>query len=183
MRILTNLIVVVALLLIGLSTGTAAQGIDWTQPESIYPLAEGIGDFLDVDIAGYEKTAREAYNTGEYRKAAQYYLVLVKHNTSDGGNIYNLACCYGLMNEAELAAKFVERSVKAGFEDIGHITWDPDFESVRDTDVFKETLERLQAEKKAGLRSREELHADGWIAWIRRKAGAVRQVVGPLHRA
>lgn len=149
MRILTNLIVVIALLLIALSTGTAAQDIDWSQPESIDPLAEGIGDFLDVDFAGFEKTAREAYNTGEYRKAAQYYLALAKQNTSDGGNIYNLACCYGLMGEADLAAKFVERSVKAGFEDIGHITWDPDFESVRDTDVFIEVLERLQTEKKA----------------------------------
>jgi len=149
MRVLKNLVFAVSLLVVVFSTGVAAQDIDWLQPESIDPLAEGIGDFLDVDIAEYEKAAREAYNAGEYKKAAQYYLALAKSNMRDGGNIYNLACCYGLMDEAELAAKFVERSVKAGFEDIDHIALDPDFEPVRETDVFKNVLERLQAEKKA----------------------------------
>ncbi len=149
MRALTSLVIAVILLLFALSSGAMAQDTDWSQPESIDPLAEGIGDFLDVDTTEYEKTAREAYDSGEYRKAAQYYLALARCNMRDGGSIYNLACCYGLMGEAELAAKFVERSVKAGFEDIGHIGRDPDFESVRETDIFRETLERLQAEKKA----------------------------------
>lgn len=151
MRSLYKWLAVVYILcaLVALLSSAQEAPADWSQPETIDPFQPGIGDFLDVDIAGFEKIAREAYNAGEYRRAAQYYLSLARYNVRDGGNIYNLACCYGLLGEAELAAKFVERSVKAGFEDIGHITWDPDFESVRETDVFKNVLERLQAEKKA----------------------------------
>jgi tetratricopeptide (TPR) repeat protein len=109
--------------------------VDWSNPDSIDVLQPDIGDFLDVDLAALEKIATDAYQAGEWEKAAKYYLALLRYDISDSGNIYNLACCYGLMGEAELAAKYLERAYRAGFTDIEHISWDPDFDSVRQSDA------------------------------------------------
>jgi phospholipase/carboxylesterase len=117
--------------------------IDRADPESIDIYREDAGDFLDFDTSEYAKAAREAYDSGDYEKAAQYYLAVLKYNINDGNTIYNLACCYGLLGDANLAAEYVERAVNSGFEDIGHISWDPDFDSVRGQAVFDDTVDRL----------------------------------------
>ncbi|MCD6118219.1 hypothetical protein J7K50_00065 [bacterium] len=111
--------------------------------ESIDPYAPDAGDFLDIDTQALEKAAYEAYQSGDYELSAKYYLLILRYDIKDSGSIYNLACCYGLLGEAELAAKYVERAVNAGFEDIEHIKRDPDFDSVRGEPAFDEVIERI----------------------------------------
>jgi len=117
--------------------------IDWSNPDTIDPYRADVGDFLDVDLDALAKKANEAYQAGDYEEAAKYYLAVVRYDIHDGSSIYNLACCYGLLGDAELAAKYVTRAVNAGFEDIGHIRWDPDFEKVRGTAAFDEAIANL----------------------------------------
>ncbi|MBN1591913.1 MAG: hypothetical protein JW941_01545 [Candidatus Coatesbacteria bacterium] len=106
------------------------------------------GAFLDFDLKELEKRAREAYEAGEYEKAARLYLNLLRRNITDGGNIYNLACCYGLLGKPKLAANFLERAYKAGFNDVEWIKFDPDFEKVRDSEEFQSTIACLEGQAK-----------------------------------
>lgn len=115
--------------------------------------ADNVDAFLDVDLKELEKQAREAYQAEEYEKAAELYLKLLRRNVTDGGNIYNLACCYGLLGKAEHAAKFLEKSFDAGFRNVGWMKNDPDFEKIKETEVFKTVIARLEEkvkEKEAG---------------------------------
>ncbi len=147
-----------SLLCFSLSSSVVAQDsetqkevdIDWTHPETIEPLLKGIGDFLDVELNTYRKKARDAYQSGKYEESAKYYLVLLRYDIHDAISIYNLACCYGLMGEEALAAKYLKRAVNAGYEDIAHIKKDPDFEKVRGKDMFDAAVDSLaqQIEKK-----------------------------------
>lgn len=124
---------------------SGSQNVDWSNPDSIDPTLSGIGDFLDVDLEALQKTANEAYQSGNYEKAVKYYLACVRCNIQDSGSIYNLACCYGLMGNADLAALYLERAVKAGFTDIEWVQNDTDFEGVRGTRVFDDLVSSLEA--------------------------------------
>ncbi|MFQ6087657.1 MAG: hypothetical protein ACE5K0_01985 [Candidatus Methanofastidiosia archaeon] len=126
------------------------MNIDWSQPETIDPLREDVGNFLDVDLNSYRNKAYDAYQSGNYEKAAKYYLFLLRYDIHDANCIYNLACCYGLLEKDVLAAKYLERAVRAGFEDIKQIKQDPDFEKVRGKEVFDAKVDSiaLQIEKK-----------------------------------
>ena len=105
---------------------------------------ESAGDFLDIRLDDLQKQAFDAYNKADYKMAAEYYLTLLKYNIRDSVSIYNLACCYGLMGNANLAAKYLERAVKAGFIDMGQITQDPDFDKVKGKPAFDDVLKNLE---------------------------------------
>jgi predicted esterase len=115
----------------------------YIDPSTIDPVAEGATDFLDVNISQYAKTAYEAYEEGEYEKSAQYYLALLRYDVTQAVAIYNLACCYGLMGEVELAADNLQRAFRAGYRDIKHILKDPDFDNVKDDPRFSVVLDSL----------------------------------------
>jgi predicted esterase len=117
--------------------------VDWSNPEIINPFQKDIGDFLDVNLRELWSKAYEAYNSGDYEKSAKYYLALVRCNISDETSIYNLACCYGLLDKDSLATKFLKRAVRAGFDDMVHIKKDPDFEKVKDSDIFITVLDSM----------------------------------------
>lgn len=94
------------------------------------------GEFLLTDLQSLQQLAVEAYQKKDYPTAADYYLEIVKHNITDNRSIYNLACCYGLMNDPHKAAFYLERSVAAGFDNLNHISQDPDFDPVRNSTPF-----------------------------------------------
>ncbi|OYD13956.1 hypothetical protein CH330_09750 [candidate division WOR-3 bacterium JGI_Cruoil_03_51_56] len=128
--------------------------VNWTQPESLNPLQENIGDFLDVDLEPYAKKAYDAYQAGNYQEAARYYLVGLRYDITDANSIYNLACCYGLLGKDSLAAKYLKRAEKAGFDNIEHLKKDPDFEKVRGKPVFDAAVDSIDLriqKKKEGL--------------------------------
>lgn len=110
--------------------------IDWDKIISIDPLREDIGDFLKHDLALIQFRAEEAMRNGDYLTAAKYYLFLVRHKYDSSVTLYNLACCYGKLNQPEFAAKFFMQSLRAGFNNIGHFLKDTDFNSVRGKGEF-----------------------------------------------
>jgi len=127
------------ILLVCILVTTTAFGDD------IDPMDASCGDFLDTDLRELEGLATHAYNEGEYEDAASYYLSYLSWSISDERNIYNLACCYGLIGNAELAGVYLERALRAGFDDYELIERDPDFDAVRDSTAFILITERIAA--------------------------------------
>lgn len=133
------LILITAAVLL-LSTGIPTGG----NPALIDPLDPAAGDFLDVDTDMYRRLGLEAYTGADYTMAARYFLAYLSRNSTDGTTIYNLACCYGLMEDPELAALYLLRSVSAGFFDLDLIGTDPDFDAVRGHPAFVSALDELE---------------------------------------
>lgn len=104
------------------------------------------GDFLLEDLTRIEAEAWQYYQKEEFEKAAASYLKLLKNNITDTRNIYNLACCYGLLGEAQLAAHYLAISYQKGFTDIDHISNDPDFLKVKNDPAFTSLLDSLKTQ-------------------------------------
>ena len=103
-----------------------------------------IGDFLDVNSDIFAVRAWEYYNKMDYETAAKFYLKLLHYNSSNANALYNLACCYGLLGNDSLTVKYIKRAYNAGFTDLGHIESDPDFNGIRDSNIFITLLDSLE---------------------------------------
>ncbi|MCD6326594.1 hypothetical protein J7M28_03425 [bacterium] len=110
--------------------------------------ADDVGDFLNVDLKEIKKQAYEAYQAEEYEKSAELYLKLLRYDVKAGDSMYNLACCYGLLGKARHASEFIEKSFDSGFRNVEWMKNDPDFKKVKDTDVFKDVIARLEEKAK-----------------------------------
>jgi predicted esterase len=103
------------------------------------------GNFLDFPLDSVSRAANSAYQAAHYNEAARLYLTALEHDVTNSGDIYNLACCYGLLKQDSLAALYLKRAFQAGFDDIGHVKVDPDFDSVRTRPVFASAIDSLAA--------------------------------------
>jgi phospholipase/carboxylesterase len=123
--------------------------VDWAHPESINIYNPGLPNSPGVDLKGLDQKANDAYQAKQYESAARYYLAEIHYDSANAGATYNLACCYGLLGRETLAATYLTRSYKAGFEDIEHIRHDPDFDKVREKPVFAAAVKTLDSTAKA----------------------------------
>ena len=103
------------------------------------------GNFLDFPLDSVSRAANSAYQAAHYNEAARLYLSTLEHDVTNSNDIYNLACCYGLLKQDSLAALYLKRAFRAGFDDIGHVKVDPDFDSVRTRPVFAAVAESVSA--------------------------------------
>lgn len=55
---------------------------------------------------------------------------------------YNIACCYGKMNQVEAGLSALEDALRAGFEDYGKVRKDPNLSVLRESDKFKPMLNK-----------------------------------------
>lgn len=104
-----------------------------------------VGEFLDLDVNALAGHAWESYLEQDYETAARFYLAYLRYNIQDSNNIYNLACCYGLLGETQLAADYLLRAFRAGYDDLDWVMRDQDFDDVRDDPVFEVLLDSLSA--------------------------------------
>ncbi|MCK4671070.1 MAG: hypothetical protein KAT47_00915 [Candidatus Aegiribacteria sp.] len=115
-----------------------------------------VGEFLDLDINALVGHAWESYLDQDYEAAARFYLAYLRYNARDGKNIYNLACCYGLLGETQLAADYLIRAFYAGYDDLDWAMQDTDFDAVRDDPVFEvlfDSLSVIHEEQQAAIGS------------------------------
>jgi len=124
------------------------SGNDWSRPEMINPLDKASGFFLDEELGYYDIKAHEAYNAKDYYKAAQYFLYILRYKYDHAPTLYNLACCFGLLGEADLAAKYLERAAEAGLTNIERLKTDSDFDLVRGNRIFDKTVANLVSWRK-----------------------------------
>lgn len=109
----------------------------------INPRHENVLDFLeDSHRMDFYTLALKAYEEGDYENAARFHLASLQ-DRQDENIMYFLACDYALMGEPELAVRALKYAVKAGFHHLDHIGKDPDFDGIRETDVFKEALAEI----------------------------------------
>ncbi|MCK4806280.1 MAG: hypothetical protein KAT09_01465 [Candidatus Aegiribacteria sp.] len=100
------------------------------------------------------------YMEGDYEKAAEYYILALQADLEDNPiDLFNLACCYGLLDEPELAGKALVQSALAGFDRPDLIETDTDFSSVRDEEEFNTYANEAMAvmEESRELQSMEAL--------------------------
>ncbi|MBM3330263.1 hypothetical protein FJY68_00245 [candidate division WOR-3 bacterium] len=116
--------------------------VGYAQP-ALNELDPNAGSFLDFPLDSVSRAANAAYQAARYNEAARLYLTALEHDITKSSDIYNLACCYGLLKQDSLAALYLRRAFRAGFDDIGHVKQDPDFDSVRTRPVFATLVESL----------------------------------------
>lgn len=120
--------------------------------------------FLDTDFQSISDTAYRAYILGDYETAAEHYLTFLQHNATDQTVLYNLACCYGLLGDEQLATEFLLRSLRAGFNDVNWISQDTDFDDVKESQIFSHALDSISAVAEAELQNRPILtYAEGSV--------------------
>ncbi len=112
---------------------------------AVNELDPAAGNFLDFPLDSISRAANSAYQAAHYNEAARLYLSALEHDVTNSNDIYNLACCYGLLKQDSLAALYLKRAFRAGFDDIGHVKVDPDFDSVRTRPVFAAVAESVSA--------------------------------------
>jgi predicted esterase len=127
-----------AIVLVVLTTSAGAQ-------PAVNELDPTAGNFLDFPLDSVSRAANSAYQAARYNEAARLYLSALAHDITNSNDIYNLACCYGLLKQDSLAALYLRRAFHAGFDDIGHVKVDPDFDSVRTQPVFAFVVDSLSA--------------------------------------
>jgi phospholipase/carboxylesterase len=110
-----------------------------------------------VDVRALAGKANAAYGEKRYEDAARIYIQALTLKPGDSNSLYNLACCYGLLEATDQAVAFLEASYRAGFRDLGHIKSDADFDKVRKTDAFKALIARFEEQDKKDAAARGEL--------------------------
>jgi len=113
--------------------------------EHIDLFAEDAAEFLNFDLQGCFEKGYKAYEDGNYEEAAKYYLAALKHNIRDYSSIYVLASLYGLMGKAELSAKYLDKAVKCGFNNLLHIQQNEAFDKVSESTVFRDAIEKSES--------------------------------------
>jgi tetratricopeptide (TPR) repeat protein len=84
-----------------------------------------------------------------YAKAIHHFEIARRVNPQDQLTLYNLACAYALAGgKSAEALEALEASVKAGFDDHEHIERDPDLDSLREDQRYRQLIERMKDQGK-----------------------------------
>lgn len=78
-----------------------------------------------------------------FGRAASLFEIEAAAETLPGDSYYNLACCRALMGETDAALVALERAAVTGWSNRDWAARDPDLESLREDQRFKDLLDRL----------------------------------------
>lgn len=81
--------------------------------DNINPFSEKYTSFIGQDLNRSRQDASRAYQEKDYVLAAKLYLYILNYDYNDFTSLYNLACCYGLLEHPVLAAEFLARAISA----------------------------------------------------------------------
>ena len=94
-----------------------------------------------VNAGFWNRLGDASYESKDYRKAILAY---EKAMELGGGfpssAAYNIACCYALLGEKELALKWLEKSFDMGFRNLAHSQTDSDLKSLHDDPRFNKIV-------------------------------------------
>lgn len=122
-------------------------------PVGIYRIQqEGLAAKLAIPkgdlIAIYIDQGIKYMNIRRFANAEKEFLRVLKLDSKNESALYNIACCYSLWGKVENALDYLEKAVKSGFDDLGHIENDPDLDSLRQTERYKSLIAALEQQKK-----------------------------------
>ncbi len=122
------------------------------------PMDIHAGDFLDLSPEEALNSAEEAYRIEDWYTAASGYLNALEIDPGNSIAIYNLACCYGLMGESDLATLYLRRAFVAGFDNLDLANLDSDFDAIRELPGFSSLLDSLNTSSSERNNMLGELH-------------------------
>ncbi len=99
-----------------------------------------------ADVAGLHQEALAKLQAKEYQEAAGIYAELLKSSPGDPVALYNLACCFSLLDRTDKAVEFLEAAWTAGFRDLELIRSDPDLENLREHRAYQALVKKLEHE-------------------------------------
>jgi len=91
-------------------------------------------------IAAMKALAELYTRAGLYRKGLRLDLKLSRLLPHEPEVHYNLACSYALLGEKKKAIETLRKAVILGYRDYSHMQEDPDLESLRNDEEFKEII-------------------------------------------
>ncbi len=109
-------------------------------------LSSELFESYEIQPGFLVQDAALCYMDGDYEKAAEYYILALQADLDDNPiALFNLACCYGLLDEPELAGKALLQSALAGFDRPEHIETDTDLSSLMGNEVFNEYVDEAMS--------------------------------------
>ncbi len=122
-------------------TSIISSGAVLEDPSTLEDLSSKLIESFESQPGILVQDAALLYMNSDYEKAAEYYIRALLGDLDDNPiTLYNLSCCFGLLDEPELAGRILLQSTIAGFDRLELVESDTDFSSVRDEDVFIEYL-------------------------------------------
>jgi beta-lactamase regulating signal transducer with metallopeptidase domain/tetratricopeptide (TPR) repeat protein len=99
--------------------------------------------FAPPPDAADEARGMERYRQGDFRAAAEIFERQAQRGDSPMRALYNAACCYGRLGDADAALETLGRATDAGWSDADHARADDDLASLRGNPRFEEALARM----------------------------------------
>ncbi len=93
----------------------------------------------------YRIQSSEALKKGDLKKSIFYFDLMLGIAPYDDNTHYNLACAYALDGQTDAALDALETSIQCGWDDVAHMKADPDLDSLRKEDRYKELLKAANA--------------------------------------
>ncbi len=96
-----------------------------------------------VPNSSSRKTGSAYYMNGYYTAAAARYTANLKSDPTNKNTLYNLAGCYGVLNQPDLASRYLILAFDNGFTNLRHVMTNRKFKKVKNSPVFKATVDSL----------------------------------------
>lgn len=89
--------------------------------------------------------ASNYFLAGDTATSLQWYFKAMEKNKEDIMAPYNVGCIYSLQGNIPQALKYLEQSLKMGYNDFEHMSKDHDLDNIRTTKEYKDLIARYQA--------------------------------------
>ena len=108
---------------------------------------------LDVDfdslnsfnIENLELQAYILFLKKDFEKAAQYYLYIIEHNIDDANSLYQLACCYAMLEKPDYTSNFLIMAINVGYNNFSKIKNEECFKFLANNTSFNNTLNEVMS--------------------------------------
>ena len=79
----------------------------------------------------------------DYPTAIHCYMLGIEHNCENAGVVlYNISCCYSMLNNKEEAIKYIEQAFIHQYTDLNNMKKDTDIDNIRNTKEFKALMKK-----------------------------------------
>lgn len=110
------------------------------RPVGGQPIDRPVSSEVGQAAAGFDR----AYAAGKFTEALEHALRLAELHAGLGTPEYNVACVYARLGNNDEAIGWLERAIRAGYDDPAKIANDADLASIRHSSRFQELLARAK---------------------------------------
>lgn len=132
-----------ALMYLGASTALAQQAVSNAVSSTVDSKQS-----REERVRFYTLLAQEALKQKQFEQAAAAYVKAFGEDARNSDSAYNAACAYAQYGATEQAFLWLDKSLKAGFTDAGHVAEDTDLISLHQDARWQPLLEKMKLEFK-----------------------------------